>query len=110
MFWIGKQKIKFKKILSLCGDNSLPKRTVLIHVPCLFQVKLWITFNEPFVVSWLGYGIAVMAPGVYDPGVGVYQVTHHIIKSHVKAYHIYNDQFRSRYNGKYLCSTQVQIC
>ncbi|KAJ8315740.1 hypothetical protein KUTeg_007890 [Tegillarca granosa] len=64
------------------------------------RVKLWITFNEPFVVSWLGYGIAVMAPGVYDPGVGVYQVTHHIIKSHVKVYHLYNDHFRSRYNGK----------
>ncbi|GFN90101.1 lactase-phlorizin hydrolase-like [Plakobranchus ocellatus] len=64
------------------------------------RVKYWITFNEAFVVSWLGYGIAVFAPGVYDPGVGVYRVAHNIIRSHSRAYHIYNNNFKSLYGGQ----------
>ncbi|XP_033747862.1 lactase-phlorizin hydrolase-like [Pecten maximus] len=64
------------------------------------KVKSWITFNEAFVVSWLGYGIGVFAPGVYSPGNAVYQVAHNIIRSHVKAYHTYDDHFRSKYNGQ----------
>ena len=63
------------------------------------QVKYWITFNEAFVVSWLGYGIAVFAPGVYDPGVGVYRVAHNIIRSHSRAYRVYDDNFRGIYGG-----------
>ena len=51
------------------------------------------------MVSWLGYGIAVFAPGVYSPDVGTYEVAHNIIRSHVKAYHTYDDHFRARYNG-----------
>ena len=50
------------------------------------------------MVSWLGYGIAVFAPGIYNPG-GVYKVTHNIVRSHVKAYHTYNDHFKARYHG-----------
>ncbi|XP_052799795.1 lactase/phlorizin hydrolase-like [Mya arenaria] len=64
------------------------------------RVPLWITFNEAFVVSWLGYGIGVFAPGVSKPGDGVYRVAHNIIRSHVKAYHTYDDHFRHRYHGK----------
>lgn len=70
----------------------------------IFQVKLWITFNEPFVVSWLGHGIGVMAPGISEPGSTVYTVTHNIIRSHVKAYHTYNDHFRSHFNGRFVKS------
>ncbi|KAJ8315737.1 hypothetical protein KUTeg_007887 [Tegillarca granosa] len=64
------------------------------------RVKFWITINEPFVVSWLGHGIGIMAPGVKEPAIGVYNVTHNIIKSHVKVYHLYNEKFRSRQHGK----------
>ena len=63
------------------------------------QVPMWLTFNEAFVVSWLGYGIGVFAPGINSPGEGAYRVAHNIIRSHVKAYHTYDDQFRSMYNG-----------
>ena len=52
------------------------------------------------MVSWLGYGIAVFAPGIYKPG-EVYTVTHNIIRSHVKAYHTYNDNFKHLYHGMY---------
>lgn len=60
---------------------------------------MWITFNEPFVVSWLGHGIGVFAPGTVEPGTTVYTVTHNIIRAHVKAYHTYNDHFRSHFHG-----------
>lgn len=64
------------------------------------RVPLWITFNEAFVVSWLGYGIGVFAPGISSPGEGVYRVAHNIIRSHVKAYHTYDRLFRKHYHGK----------
>ncbi|KAK3084655.1 hypothetical protein FSP39_017015 [Pinctada imbricata] len=64
------------------------------------RVKLWITYNEAFVVSWLGYGIGVFAPGVSSADTGVYKVAHNIIRSHVKAYHTYDDHFRSKYHGQ----------
>ncbi|XP_045170848.2 lactase/phlorizin hydrolase-like [Mercenaria mercenaria] len=64
------------------------------------RVPLWITFNEAFVVSWLGYGIAVFAPGVNRPAEGPYTAAHNIIRSHVKAYHTYDRLFRKLYHGK----------
>lgn len=63
------------------------------------QVKYWITFNEPYVVCWLGYGINVFAPGIYDPGAAPYRAAHTIIKAHAKAYHTYKQKYSS-YGGK----------
>jgi lactase-phlorizin hydrolase len=65
------------------------------------QVPLWITFNEAFVVSWLGHGIGIFAPGIHQPADGVYQVAHNIIRSHTKAYHVYQQHFK-HYGGKLL--------
>ncbi|PVD31244.1 hypothetical protein C0Q70_06656 [Pomacea canaliculata] len=64
------------------------------------RVKLWITFNEPFEVSWSGHGNGQSAPGIHDPGVGVYTVAHNIIRSHAKAFHTYDTHFRHVYKGK----------
>ncbi|XP_006817623.1 lactase/phlorizin hydrolase-like [Saccoglossus kowalevskii] len=64
------------------------------------RVKSWITFNEPYVVTWLGYGINVFAPGIYDPGFAPYRAAHTIILSHAKAYHTYVDEFKSTQNGQ----------
>ncbi|KAK7088806.1 lactase/phlorizin hydrolase-like [Littorina saxatilis] len=64
------------------------------------RVPLWITFNEAYVVSWLGHGIGIFAPGVNDPGVGVYKVAHNIIRSHARAYRTYDQHFRHLYHGK----------
>lgn len=70
------------------------------------QVPLWITFNEPFVVCWLGYGIGNHAPGKNDaPGVDPYKCAHNIIKSHAKAWHTYNDTYRAAQMGG--CVTQL---
>ncbi|XP_071833513.1 cytosolic beta-glucosidase-like [Apostichopus japonicus] len=63
------------------------------------KVKYWITFNEPYVVCWLGYGINVFAPGIYDPGAAPYRAAHTIIKAHAKAYNTYKQKYSS-YGGK----------
>ncbi|BFZ09250.1 hypothetical protein BsWGS_12289 [Bradybaena similaris] len=63
------------------------------------RVKHWITFNEPYIFIWLGYGIGMLAPGLVEPGDGVYQVAHNVIKAHTRAYHIYNENFRSSQKG-----------
>ncbi|XP_022090545.1 lactase-phlorizin hydrolase-like [Acanthaster planci] len=64
------------------------------------KVKLWITFNEPYVVTWLGYGINVFAPGIYDPGYAPYRAAHTIIKSHAAAYNTYKQKYKPQYNGQ----------
>ncbi|XP_070575581.1 lactase-like protein [Ptychodera flava] len=63
------------------------------------RVKYWITLNEPYIVAQLGYEYGVHAPGVSSNGSKTYIVSHNLIKSHAKAWHIYNDDFRSTQNG-----------
>ncbi|HSM24859.1 MAG TPA: GH1 family beta-glucosidase [Anaerolineaceae bacterium] len=48
------------------------------------RVDLWATHNEPRVVSFIGYGMAVMAPGIAD-FTKSYQVAHHLLLSHGSA-------------------------
>ena len=57
------------------------------------------TFNEPWVITWLGYGIGVFAPGKYDPGEAPYRAAHTIIKAHVEAWHLYNNNYRATQKG-----------
>ncbi len=45
------------------------------------RVDLWATHNEPRVVAFLGYGEAVMAPGIADFSKS-YQVAHHLHLAH----------------------------
>uniref|UniRef100_A0A8C8R6Z1 Lactase n=1 Tax=Pelusios castaneus TaxID=367368 RepID=A0A8C8R6Z1_9SAUR len=59
------------------------------------RVKLWITFHEPWVISYAGYGTGQHPPGIADPG-----VAHSIIKAHAKAWHVYDDKYRSQQRGK----------
>jgi len=64
------------------------------------RVKHWMTFNEPWVITWLGYGIGVFAPGIYEPAEGQYKTSHTIIKAHAEAWHVYNDNYRSTQKGE----------
>ncbi|XP_034642170.1 lactase-phlorizin hydrolase [Trachemys scripta elegans] len=64
------------------------------------RVKFWITFHEPWVISYAGYGTGQHPPGITDPGVASYKVAHSIIKAHAKAWHLYDDQYRSQQHGK----------
>lgn len=38
------------------------------------RVKLWVTFHEPWVMSYAGYGTGQHPPGISDPGVASYKV------------------------------------
>lgn len=64
------------------------------------RVRMWLTFNEPWVITWLGYGSGVFAPGIKGPNVTVYTVTHNIIKCHAESWHIYDQEFRSSQRGR----------
>ncbi|KAM8933998.1 lactase/phlorizin hydrolase [Pelodytes ibericus] len=64
------------------------------------RVKLWVTFHEPWVVSYAGYSTGQHAPGIKDPGNAPYKVSHNILKAHAKAWHVYNDQYRSHQHGQ----------
>ncbi|XP_038072995.1 lactase-phlorizin hydrolase-like [Patiria miniata] len=64
------------------------------------RVKLWITFNEPWIVSLLGHGSGAFAPGIAEPAITVYTVTHHLILSHALAYHTYRLDFKATQNGQ----------
>ncbi|KAJ0170738.1 hypothetical protein K1T71_013510 [Dendrolimus kikuchii] len=63
------------------------------------RVKFWITFNEPREVCYQGYGWTTMAPMLNATGVGTYICAKHLVLCHAKAYHLYNNEFRSKQNG-----------
>ncbi|XP_070577049.1 cytosolic beta-glucosidase-like [Ptychodera flava] len=64
------------------------------------RVKFWLTFNEPWIISLLGYESGVFAPGVQESGTTPYIVTHNLIKSHARAWHIYDEEYRSTQEGE----------
>ncbi|NXT55352.1 LPH hydrolase, partial [Pluvianellus socialis] len=64
------------------------------------RIKFWITFHEPWVISYAGYGTGEHPPGIADPGVASYKVAHTILKAHAKVWHLYNDKYRSQQLGK----------
>ncbi|KAM4709056.1 cytosolic beta-glucosidase-like [Discoglossus pictus] len=63
------------------------------------RVKHWITINEPNIVAKLGYEDGIFAPGIKEPGTGLYVAAHNMLKAHAKAWHKYNTLFRSNQQG-----------
>lgn len=63
-------------------------------------VPYWITFNEPWVITWQGYGKGDYAPGVQEPATLPYLYAHNIIKCHASAWHLYDRKYRARFHGK----------
>jgi len=62
------------------------------------RVKHWITFNEPWVVSILGHGQGVLAPGrvsTTEP----YLVAHQLLRAHGKAVDVYRRKFQTHQKG-----------
>jgi beta-glucosidase len=45
------------------------------------RVKRWITINEPFCASYLGYGVGKHAPGLRDPQ-SAFIAAHHLLLGH----------------------------
>ena len=56
------------------------------------RVKHWITLNEPWVVSILGYGQGVFAPGRIS-NKEPYLAAHHLLLAHAKSVQIYRQTF-----------------
>ena len=56
------------------------------------RVKNWITLNEPWVVSILGYGQGVFAPG-RSSNSEPYLAAHHLIIAHAKAVAVYREKY-----------------
>ncbi|XP_013415022.1 myrosinase 1 [Lingula anatina] len=64
------------------------------------QVKHWLTFNEPWCVSVLGYEVGQMAPGIKLAGTGAYRAAHTILKAHAEVYHMYHEKYNTDKSGK----------
>ncbi|XP_067683478.1 lactase/phlorizin hydrolase-like [Haliotis asinina] len=64
------------------------------------KVKLWITFNEPWVFLVKGLGTGDHAPGHTSRGVEPYLGAHNVLLSHAEAYHLYNDTYRRTQHGQ----------
>ncbi|CAL8131573.1 unnamed protein product [Orchesella dallaii] len=64
------------------------------------RVKYWITFNEPFNTCELGYGLSIAAPGILGEAIQPYLCAHTILKSHAKAYRLYESEFKPTQNGQ----------
>lgn len=62
------------------------------------RVKHWITLNEAWVISILGYGQGVFAPGRFSNS-EPYQVAHHLLRAHGMAVETYRTRFQPRQNG-----------
>lgn len=65
------------------------------------RVKTWITFNEPTLICRHGYG-GSMAPSLESSGIAHYQCAHNLLIAHAKAYHLYNEEYRSIQQGRCL--------
>lgn len=64
------------------------------------RVKHWITFNEPYNTCELGYGVAVAAPGILGEATQPYLCAHTVLKSHARAYRLYEREFKDVQKGE----------
>ena len=63
------------------------------------DVKYWITFNEPWCVSYLGYGNGEQAPGGKNSGTDDYVAGHNLLRAHARAYRLYETKYNSTQKG-----------
>lgn len=74
----------------------------------MYQVKYWITINDPWTLCNLQFGDA-MRPVYNDSGIGNYLCGHHVLIAHAKAYRLYHEEFQWLQNGITLSSTSFVI-
>ncbi len=63
------------------------------------RVKNWITLNEPWVVSILGYGQGVFAPGRTSNS-EPYLAGHNLLRAHAYAVDIYRRKYQAKQGGQ----------
>ncbi|XP_071441900.1 myrosinase 1 isoform X2 [Hetaerina americana] len=64
------------------------------------RVKWWLTLNEPWIQSVLGYGVGQFAPGLKSIGIADYLAGHTMLKAHTLAYELYKREFQQEHEGK----------
>lgn len=72
-------------------------------------VDMWATHNEPWVQSWIGYGVGSNAPGrcsdrkkceIGNSDVEPYLAAHNILLSHAFAVDLYRRLYQNKFGGK----------
>jgi beta-galactosidase len=63
------------------------------------RVKHWITFNEPWVVSIMGYGQGGFAPGRVSNS-EPYQVAHQLLRAHAKTVQVFRQEIQPVHGGQ----------
>ncbi|RPI28463.1 MAG: beta-glucosidase [Acidobacteria bacterium] len=63
------------------------------------RVKNWITLNEPWVVSILGYGFGTFAPGRVSTS-EPYVVAHNLLRAHGQAAELYHTRYQPGQKGR----------
>ena len=63
------------------------------------DVKYWITFNEPWCVTYLGYGVGSKAPGIKRTGTDDYLAAHNLLRAHARAYRLYESTYKAIQQG-----------
>ncbi|KOB74989.1 Beta-glucosidase, partial [Operophtera brumata] len=71
------------------------------------RVKHWITFNEPREICYEGYGSTTKAPILNATAVGTYICAKNLVIAHAKAYHLYNNEFKSEQGGE--CGITISV-
>jgi beta-glucosidase len=73
------------------------------------RVKHWLTFNEPWVTCWDGYGSGYNAPGrcsnrsfckVGNSSIETYVTGHNLLLAHAEAVKLYRTKYQRIQNGK----------
>ncbi|KAG5889223.1 hypothetical protein JTB14_018646 [Gonioctena quinquepunctata] len=64
------------------------------------DVKYWVTFNEAKQICMGGFGYGYYPPAIKSQGLLEFVCAHNLIKAHAKAWHIYDDEFRNKQEGK----------
>lgn len=63
------------------------------------RVKRFLTINEPWIHTIVGYDLGLHPPGLNEPE-SVYLVIHNMLKAHALAYRLYENKFKQSQNGK----------
>ncbi|XP_045761882.1 myrosinase 1-like isoform X6 [Maniola jurtina] len=71
------------------------------------RVKTWLTINEPIIYCQVSYGSGMHAPGIASPAFGGLMCSKNAVLAHAKAWRIYDEEFRQKYQGKVSLTNQL---
>lgn len=87
----------------------MQSRKGMIFDIIVFQVKFWVTFNEPLEFISEGYAGTSAAPGLNDRLFLAVRAAHNVIRCHSKVYRLYVREFKSKQHGIYILNSHLSI-